>query len=191
MDVRVYNQKEGWALKNWFELWCWRRLLRVPWTVRRSNLSILKEINPEYLLENVMLKLKLQYFRHLMQIAKQLEKTLMQGQVEGKRRKGGNRGQDGAWHRCLNGHKLDRETWHAEIHGVTNNLTWFTNWTITMILFNVLLSLICQYCVKDFYIYIHWSYCLKFSFILDIVSVWFCYQSSLVAQTVKCLSQAF
>ena len=68
---------------------------RVPWTVRRSNLSILKEINPEYLLENVMLKLKLQYFGHLMQRADQLEKTLMQGKVEGKRRRGGNRGQDG------------------------------------------------------------------------------------------------
>ena len=71
-----------------FELWCWRRLLRVPWTERRSNQSILKEINPEYSLEGLMLKLKLQYFDHLMQRTDSMEKTLMLGKIEGKRRRG-------------------------------------------------------------------------------------------------------
>ena len=86
---------ESWTLKNAeheriyaFELWCWRRVLRVPWTERRSNESILKEINPEYSLERLMLKLKLQYFGHLMQRADLLEKTLMLGKIEGKRRRG-------------------------------------------------------------------------------------------------------
>ena len=71
-----------------FELWCWRRILRVPWTARRSNQSILKEINPEYSLEGLMLKLKLQYFGHLMQRAKSLEKTPMVGMIEGRKRRG-------------------------------------------------------------------------------------------------------
>ena len=71
-----------------FELWCWRRLLRVPWTARRSNQAILKEINPEYSLEGLMLKLKLQYFDHLLQRADSLEKTLMLGKIEGRRRRG-------------------------------------------------------------------------------------------------------
>ena len=92
---------ESWTIKkaecrriDAFELWCWRRLLRVLWTVRRSNQSILKEINPEYLLEGLMLKLKLQYFGHLMWRAHSLEKILMVGNIEG-RKKGGNRGWDG------------------------------------------------------------------------------------------------
>ena len=86
---------ESWTIKkaehqrpDAFELWCWRRLLRVPWTARRSNQSILKEINPEYSLEGLMLNLKLQYFGHLMQIANSLEKTLMLGKIEGRRRGG-------------------------------------------------------------------------------------------------------
>ena len=84
---------EGWTIKkadhqrtDAFELWCWRRLLRVPWTARRSNQSIVKEISPEYSLEGLMLKLKLQYFGHLMQRADSLEKTLMLGKIEGERR---------------------------------------------------------------------------------------------------------
>ena len=82
------DHKEGWAPKNWgFQtVWCWRRLLRVPWTARRSNQPMLKEINPEYSLEGLMLKLKLQYFGHLMQRANSWEKTLMLGEVEGRRR---------------------------------------------------------------------------------------------------------
>ena len=86
---------ESWTIKkaecqiiDAFELWCWRRLLRVPWTARRSNHSILKEISPEYSLEGLMLKLKLQYFGHLMQITDSFEKTLMLGKTEGRRRRG-------------------------------------------------------------------------------------------------------
>ena len=86
---------ESWTIKkaepqriNAFELWCWRRLLRIPWTARRSNQSILKEISPEYSLEGLMLKLKLQYFGHLMQRTDSFEKTLMLGKIEGRRRRG-------------------------------------------------------------------------------------------------------
>ena len=86
MDVRVGLKKAERRRIDAFELWCWRRLLRVPWTARRSNPSILKEINPEYSLEERMLKLKLQYFGHLMRRADFLEKTLMLGKIEGKRR---------------------------------------------------------------------------------------------------------
>ena len=91
----VMNGCESWTVKkpegrriDAFELWCWRRLLRVPWTARRSNQSILKEISPEYSLEGLMLKLKLQYFGHLMQRADSFEKTLMLGKIEGRRRRG-------------------------------------------------------------------------------------------------------
>ena len=100
---------ESWTIKKTehqridaFELWCWRRLLRVPWTARRSNQSILKLISPECLLEGVMLKLKLQYFGHLMQRADSFEKTLMLGKIEGRRRRGQQR--IVGWHHRLNGH---------------------------------------------------------------------------------------
>ena len=90
-----------------FELWCWRRLSRVPWTARRSNQSILKEIGPEYSLEGLMLKLKLQYFGHLMQRADLLEKTLMLGKVEGRRRRGWQNEMVG-WHHRLDGHRFEQ-----------------------------------------------------------------------------------
>ena len=106
---------ESWTMKKtecWktdaFKLWCWRRLLRVLWTARRSKQSILKEINPEYSLPGLMLKLKLQYFGHLMRRADSLEKTLMLGRIEGKRRRGRQRDKIVGWHHQLNGHEFEQ-----------------------------------------------------------------------------------
>ena len=101
------DHKESWVLKNdAFELWCWRRLLKVSWTARRSNQCILKEIRPGYSLEGVMLKLKLQYFGHLMQRTDSFEKTLMVGKIEGRRRRGRQDEMVG-WHHWLNGHEFE------------------------------------------------------------------------------------
>ena len=133
---------ESWTIKkaehrriDIFELWCWRRLLRVPWTARRSSQSILKEISSGCSLEGLMLKLKLQYFDHLMRWADSFEKTLMLGKIEGRRR--GYRGWDGwmasptqwTWVWIDWQLVMDRAAWHAAVHEVSKIWTWLSDWT--------------------------------------------------------------
>ena len=159
----VMDRYESWTINkaesqriDVFKLWFWRRFLRVLQTARRSNQSILKEINPEYSLEGLMLKLKLQYFDHLMQRAKSLEKTLMLGKIEGRRRRGHQRirllddipdSMDMSLSKFLQMVK-SRETWCAAVHGVTKSWTQLSDWTTTrfyLILFEVLLLGICMF----------------------------------------------
>ena len=150
-----------------FELWCWRRLLRVPWTARRSNRSILKEIRPEYSLEGLMLKVKFQYFDRLMRRVDSSEKTLMLGKIEGRRRRGQERmrwldGITDSMDMSLSKFRelmMDREAWRTTVHGVAKSWTWLSDWTelIDLVVFPYFLK--SEFCSKELMVWARSSFC--------------------------------
>ena len=175
---------ESWTVKkaehgkvDAFELWCWRRLLRVPWTARRSNQSILKEISLGCSLEGLMVKLKLQYFDHLMRSADSLEKTLMLEKIEGRRRRGRQRmrrleGITNPMDMGLGGIQelvMDREAWHSAIHVVANSQTPLSNWTELNVYWLFDIFFLCLY-KSSLYIWkFSVQYCWKPSFALKLL----------------------
>ena len=168
---------ESWTIKqaerqriDAFELWCWRRLLRVPWTTRRSNQSILNDISPECSLEGLKLKLKLQYYGHLMRRDDSSEKALMLGKIEGRRRKGQQRmrwlvGFTDSMVMDFGGLRelvMDREAWHASVHGLAKSQTRLSDWTELNWTSWVLIKVLCKY----IYVYIFHQ------FVLNNINIW-------------------
>ena len=170
---------EHWIIDT-FKLWCWRRFLRVPWTARRSHQSILKEINPEYSLKGMMLKLKLQYFGHLMWRADSLEKVLMLGKIEGNRRRGQQRmkwldsiidSMDMSLNKLWEIVK-DRGAWHAAVHGIAKSWTWQPLNNNNYVGFCFCLFGICVYVYISVCVYVYLGVCIYVYMIFVFMTIW-------------------